>query len=171
MDEWATAAYFTTPPPKGKNALRGMLSHVLGFTFTKPELVQSVYATMASNDFLDEATQFLYSNTLRLQDEGLSSYYDQQAIMGYIVGVVNRQYQEAINGIYVLYTTDGKDRHCRIVNEGTVLGEALLGHKKGDELTLSLSGEDKHLHILGIFNKYYYLHHKHMKEVMESGDS
>ena len=169
QDEWATSAYFSLLGRKGKAFLQGMLSHVLGLEFTKPELVQSVYATMASNGYLDEAAQFLYSNTLRLQDEGLSAYYDQQAIMGYIREIVNRQFKEAIEGSYVLYTTDGGDRHCRRVNEGTVLGEALLGHKKDDELTLNLSGEDKHLKILGVFTKYYYLHYKNMKEVMESG--
>lgn len=168
-DEWAIANYFALSGRKGKVAVKKLISLVLDFPFTKANLVQNVYFALTSNGFLEEATQFLYSNTIKLQSEGLSAFYDQQAIMGPIVGIVNRQYQEVIDGSYVLYTTDGSDRLCRKVTGGTVLGDSLIGHQKDDELSIVLSGEEKHIKILGIFNKYYYLHFKSMKEVMENG--
>lgn len=168
-DEWATAAYFTMLGRKGQVAVKNMMPQVMGMNFTKPNLIQKVYYTLATNEFIEEAAQFLYVHTLNLQDEGLSAFYNQQTIMGYITGVTNIQYTEVVDGSYVLYTTDGKDRLCRKVTEGTMFGDSMMGHCKDDELTLTLSGEERHIKIIGIFNKYYYLHYKTMKEVVESG--
>ncbi len=168
-DEWANAAYITMLGRKRKEAVRDMISQVMGMKFTRPNHIQSVYYALATNEYTEEAAQFLYTHTLSLQDEGLSAFYNQQTIMGYIAGVANIQHNEVIDGSYVLYTTDGKDRLCRKVTAGTMFGDSMMGYHKDDELTLILSDEERHIRILGIFNKYYYLHYKTMKEVVENG--
>ena len=131
-DEWATAAYLMMLARKGKNAMSDMAHRIARYEFKKADLVQKIYFALTTNDYIEIAADFLYNHSLRLQEDGLTAFYNQQAIMGYLHPIVNKQYEEVIDGSYVLYTTDGSDRLCRKVNAGTILGEYLLGHHQHD---------------------------------------
>ena len=141
----------------------------MNFTFKEEHFVKSIYQAFAKNGYVEEATHFLYTKVKEMQSTDLNAFYDRECIMGFAAMMANKAYDTVEEGRYVTYTTNGDDRHCRQMSGDTVLGKALMGHKKDDEVPVVLEGQTKTVKIIGIHNQYYYLHYTNMQEVMESG--
>ena len=168
-DEWVIAAYIDLTGRIKPQDLPQWYEKAMKFPFKQDHFIRLVYFSFAKNGYVDKATHFLYTKVKELKMSALSAFYDQEVIMGYASKVANEPYETVIEGSYVVYTTNGNDRHCREITGETVLGRALLGHCKDDEIKLELGGLDKTITIIGIHNQYYYLHYTNMQEIMESG--
>ena len=168
-DEWVISAYIDlTGRIKPKN-LPLWYEEAMKFPFKQDHFVKLVYYSFAKNGYVGEATHFLYTKVKEMKTSALSAFYDQEVIMGYASKVANKPMEKVTEGTYVVYTTNGSDRHCREMTSETVLGQALIGHHKDDEVKVDLGGQERTIKIIGIHNQYYYLHYTNMQEIMESG--
>lgn len=169
-NEWALAGMIDLLGRTKPEKLQEYIDTIMDYHFLRVGHIKAVYLALANNHYDKEAAEFLYQNTINRHEAALSAYYDQEVIMGRMARIANEGFESAADGRYVLYEIlkDGK-RICRQMDSGAVIDRALIGHRKDEEVEVTVSGEVKRLKIIGIFNKYYYLHYLNMREVMESG--
>lgn len=168
-DEWVITAYIDLLGRKRPQELPNWINEVIRFPFSNDVFIKTVYYAFAKNKYVEDATLFLYTKVKDIKNSALSAFYDQEVIMGFASKVANRPYERVIEGCYVVYTTDGNDRHCRQMSSDTVLGRALMGHHLNDLVKLDIAGQTKTIRVLGIHNEYYHLHYSNMRDIMESG--
>ena len=169
-NEWALAGLVDLLGRTKPEKLPEWFDVISGLNFQQVGHIKAVYISLANNHFEKEAAEFLYQNTLRKHEAALNAYYDQEVIMGRMNHIANADFETAEEGRYVLYEIlDNGSRICRLMDAGAVIDRALIGHRKDDVVEVTVLGEVKHLKLIGIFNKYYYLHYLNMREVMESG--
>ena len=168
-DEYVLTAYVDVIGKHNPDRLIELYETVMKFCFNTVLHIQQVYYAFASNKYIEQAAEFLYQNTIRLNHEALNAYYDQQVIMGFLNGIANLNYDVVEADNYVTYANEQDVRSCRKFSPDSVLGSAMIGAKVGDIITIDLGGTPTKLKIIGIHNKYYKLHADNMKDVIDSG--
>lgn len=167
-NEWCVCAYIDVLGRTHPEMIANELDNIQKVEFTEVRFVEAIYRALAQNGYIVEAAEFLLKQVLTLCDEGLSSFYDKECVMGFLAPVVNERYDYVTDGSYVILDIDSK-REPRRIKAGTLLNDQLIGRYNGEEFEVVLAGEKKIVKIVAIQNKFAHQHAVHMKEVMESG--
>lgn len=167
-NEMCICAYVETLGRTFPERLQQELDKIQKVDFTDTRYVGTIYLTLAQNGYVADAAEFLLKHVLLLCDEGLSSYYDTQCVMGFLTSVVSERYDTIEDGSYAILDIDSQ-REPRKITGGTLLNDQLIGKKAGEEFEVVLAGEKKIVKIVAIQNKFAHQHAIHMKEVMENG--
>lgn len=168
-DEYIFTAYIDVIGKSRPEKLSEQYDTVLQFNFATVLHIQQVYYAFAFNNYIPQAAEFLYQNTIRLNHEALNAFFDQQVIMGFLHQIAYQSYETVTPDYYVTYANEQDVRTCRKLSPDSVLGRAMIGAKTNDLVTVNLGGTPTTLKIIGIHNKYYKLHADNLKDVMESG--
>lgn len=167
-DELSFGAYIDLLGKCRPEELANQHETVMAYKFLLPNTIKMVYWAFASNKYIEQAAEFLYEQTKRLQDEGLNNYYIDQTMMGYIAGLTNNTGNIVNEDSYVEYSIEDV-YYCKKISRNTKLGSALLGRKVNETIEVELSGEKKNVIIHKLLNKYGYLQYSLMKSITEMG--
>lgn len=168
-DELRFAAVLDITSKSQPEQMGQWVEEIKQFQFQNLHNIQTVYRSLAVSNQLQEAMDFLYETTLRLQSEDLDAYYLQETLIGFVVALANATKDTVTEDTYVLYENSEGNRTFKKPSPTSALGKALIGHHPGEEVRVELSGEAINLTIIRIGNKYGYLHYCLMRDIMESG--
>lgn len=169
-DEWATLNLINTVALVEPERLPQYADMGLSLEYTTRESVMFCAKAFGRNGYPDIASEIMYKNALLFNDETLDSMiYAETTLDGRYNPYFRKEYDVVTSGNCVLYGDNKGNRHCIMVTKDTVLGRSIIGCKKGQTVNVKLAGEARDITVLGIFDKYFLIHHRAMSETMESG--
>lgn len=150
--------------------LKDYKKKALSFGYSSVAPLMDVYKTFASNNYLDTAAELLYKN-FSLDEETVKTEFYIQSTMGPIHDIVNKKFDVAEEGRYVLVELDNGDRNAYKITSSSPLGIAVMGKKAGNEVEVDLnySGKNRKVKIIGVFNKYFKANVDFMHEMRDTG--
>ena len=168
-DEFRFVALLDTMSKSHPEQIVAWIDRIKQFQFQNIHHIQTVYRSLAVSNQLQQAMDFLYEYTLRLQSEDLDTFYVQEVLMGHVAGLANATEETVTENTYVLYEDSDKNQTCKRPSPTSALGKALIGHRAGEEVHVEISGDSNIIKIKHIGNKYSYLHYCIMRDIQESG--
>lgn len=152
------------------DSLSSIIPAVLAHHFTSSENLLYAVNRLSVNGQPKAAVDIFYNHCLQANDEVLDSlYYSTVALNPALYAISRKEYQEVEEGKCVLYEDETHNRHAFMVSSTTTLGIALLHKHKGEEVNVELVGENKRIKIIAIFDKYYMIEHRALRNVFEHG--
>lgn len=152
------------------DSLASIIPAVLAHHFTSSENLLYVVNRLSVNGQSKAAVDIFYNHCLQANDEVLDSLFYSSVVLNPALSAITRkEYQEVEEGRCVLYEDEAHNRHAFMVSATTRLGAALLHKHKGDEINVELVGENKRIKIIAIFDKYYMIEHRAIKNLYEHG--
>lgn len=150
--------------------LKDYKKQALSFEYSSAAPLMNVYKTFASNNYLDTAAELLYKN-FSLDEETIKTVFYSQSTRGPIHDIVNKKFDVAEEGRYVLVELDNGDKNAYKITSSSPLGIAVMGKKAGNEVEVDIdySGKKRKIKIIGIFNKYFKANIDFMHEMQYTG--
>lgn len=139
------------------------------YPYKNTQFIITVYYAYAQNGYIQQALDFLYDNAIRLNDDDLLSFFDTECITGPIRSIVNQRFGVVENESYIIIEREDGSRDPINVKAETMLGQALIGHTKGDKIIVAMPDGEKTFVIIEIISKYLYLHTLHFKTIFQNG--
>lgn len=127
--------------------------------------INNITAVLFCRGLFQECVDFLYQHAIKSRNQEIYDLFFSYRINPNIQEIVERQHETVESEDYIYCELNGKEQWEEIVPGSSF--ESLIGHTKGDEITISVGHQDKHIKILGIYTKYYKL----LKDVMTSIES
>ena len=142
----------------------------LAFEYTSFQALATTYKAFASNNYAETAVEILYKN-LQIDEERVKTFFYLESTMGAIHDMVNKQYEKAEIGQYVLIEYAYGDRKVYRITSDSPLGIAVIGKKANDivEVDFDYSGKKRKVKVIGIFTKYFKVISDFMLEMRETG--
>lgn len=168
-NEYYFAGYVDLAGKEEPEKLHGLIPDILSFQFTKIHLITAVYKTLAENGHVTEAAEFIYKYVIALDDEYLSTFFDNECIMGWLRDIANDAPDTISDGGFATIQIEGRGSETLKIKGDTIMGSALCGLQKGTSINVELAGETRTIEIKAILNKYGYQHSRHLNDVMNSG--
>lgn len=152
------------------DSLSSIVPAVLEYHFTSSENLLYAVNRLSVNGQEKAAVDIFYNHCLQANDEVLDSlYYSTVAFNPTLSAISRKEYEEVEEGKCVLYEDEAHNRHAFMVSSTTTLGTALLHKHKGDEINVEIVGEHKQIRIIAIFDKYYMIEYRAIKNLFEHG--
>ena len=152
------------------DSLSSIVPAVLEYHFTSSENLLYAVNRLSVNGQEKAAADIFYNHCLQANDEVLDSlYYSTVAFNPTLSAISRKEYEEVEEGKCVLYEDEAHNRHAFMVSSTTTLGTALLHKHKGDEINVEIVGEHKQIRIIAIFDKYYMIEYRAIKNLFEHG--
>lgn len=152
------------------DSLSSIIPAVLAHHFTSSENLLYAVNRLSVNGQPKAAVDMFYNHCIQANDEVLDSlYYSTVALNPKLCAISRKEYQEVEEGKCVLYEDEAHNRHAFMVSSTTTLGTALLHKHKDEEVNVELVGVNKRIKIIAIFDKYYMIEHRALRNVFEHG--
>lgn len=121
------------------------------------QCVALVYHAFAENGYLETATEILYRAAKNTDDYNIRNFYHSESMCGLIRSTVQKEFDVAKEGNYVLCDMDGKRIFYKAAMSSGNIGKVLLGVHKNDVVNVEISLKPVKLTIIGIYDKYFKL--------------
>lgn len=148
-------------------AVKSLIDKLHQYTFN-PSQVHFVYSQLVLAGYPQSAIEFLYNACLvHPTNEELSLCFFNAGVNPSTAAIINQEYDEITNGLYVHYTVNGESKT-------TLIDEAnrhafLIGYKKGDTIEQpDWRGKTESFHIESIHNKYFQLSERIYKDIADN---
>lgn len=167
--EWASLNFLrcialTTPEELSSYTTLG-----LNINYSTPESAIFGARSFSNYGFPKIGVEIWYRNALKFSTPEMDSLFYVECLGTDFGKVVHKEYDMVDDGKCVLYADKEDHRHCVIANTKTELGRILLGHNKSDQLEVEIVGEKRFIKIIAIFDKYYTVIHRALKDIHENG--
>ncbi len=168
-DEWATLNLIKATSLVEPQELKTLQNIGLNLNYSTPQGVVFAARVFANSGFPQTAVDIWYSNALKFDDNELDTLFYVELLESPMREIVYKEYESVTEGKCVLYEDGLGNKHCLIVTNKTLMARTMLEKKKGDEFVLNITGEDRQVKIIAIFDRYYKLVHRALKDVVEQG--
>ena len=135
-NEYYFAGYVDLAGKEEPEILHGLIPDILSFQFTKIHVITAVYKTLAENGHVSEAAEFIYKYVIALDDEYLSTFFDNECIMGWLRDIANDAPDTISDGGFATIQIEGRGSETLKIKGDTIMGSALCGLHKGTSINV-----------------------------------
>lgn len=167
-NEIAFTHYISSLSLDNNQELETLSLKTLDFPFTNDVAIGTVYSSYFQSGYKEIAVEFLYRNVVRLNTTYLKNLYFGQSIQWSteLMGEVDGEVED---GSYVIVDVQDEQRRCEQISKDSLMGEALVGHKKDDIVTFEKGLDTIEVTIIAIVTKYRKLYFDITDEYAKTG--
>lgn len=171
-NEWMALNFIRTTALTQPERLPELRNVGLYLNYSTSDSVMFAARSFGKFGYPQIAADIMYSNAQRLNDTVLDSMIYAETVLDsyYYNPIFRKEYEVVEEGCCVLYADETNNkRHCIMASDGSVMGSAVMGHKKDDVVVMEIAGDVRRVVIISIFSKYFMIVHRAIEDIMEYG--